>query len=816
MYNYSVNKTIIKKISIWVGGIIITSTVVGLFGFLYLSRNLPTVGEITSQELIESTKIYDRSGERLIYEIHGEEKRTYLSAEEIPDIIRQATLAVEDSGFYEHGAFDIKSTLRALLVDIREGYRAQGGSTITQQVAKNSFLTSEKTIIRKVKELILAYRIEQAYTKDEILNLYLNQIPYGQNAYGIEAATQIYFGKPAKDLNLAEASMLAAIPQASSYYSPWGSHIKELEDRRQFILLRMKSLGMIDEDQYNTALTVRPEVMPQPKTASFALAPHFIIEVQEYLNDKYGEDFVLKAGLKVITTLDVELQELANTAAKEGGDRNTELYSGHNSAIIAMDPKNSQVLAMVGSKDYFTEPEPAGCIEGSTCRFEGNFNVITQGLRQPGSSFKPFAYMASFMEGFTPDTILFDVPTEFSANNPDCPLIPDYNIDLPQCYHPQNFDGVFRGPITMKESLAESINITAVKTLYLSGFENTIRLAEKLGLTTLKDRSRIGLSLVLGGGEIKPIEMAEAYSVIANDGIRNPRTYILRVEDKNGKILEEFKDRSERVVDANYTRLISDILSDVNLRAPLFQSSLNLTRVPGYQIAMKTGTANNYVDVWTFGYTPNLVVGVWAGNNNRYPLQQRGSSLLAAVPMWHAFISEAVLLRPNEPFPKPEAISTSIPMLRGELDRENPHNILFYLNKLSDPQFINWETGVQNWLKSNILPDISLPSYSYSEGETQPGIVGSGPRITISGPMNGDIITSDPLIYAKIVSGSQLIKIELYINNNLAETVTDINGTEFDYLRMIPFGSLSSQNRITIKAFDSSGLSGESSVIIYK
>jgi len=805
----------IKKILIWIAGAIGTAAVIGVLGYVYLSRNLPTVGEIVTHELTESTKIFDRTGETLLYEIHGEERRTYLPPEEIPDVLRQATVAVEDSGFYEHAAFDFRGTLRALWVDIVKGYRAQGGSTITQQVAKNSFLTPEKSLVRKIKELILAFRLEKVYTKDEILNLYLNQVPYGQNAYGVEAASQTYFGKSAKELNLAEAAMLAAIPQAPSYYSPWGSHTIELEERRKYVLSQMRNLGMIDEQQYDFAIQNKPVVMEQPKTASFALAPHFVMEVQEYLNNKYGEDFVSKAGLKVITTLDADLQKLANTAVEEGGDRNTELYSGHNAALIAMDPKTGQVLALVGSKNYFDPPEPEGCTEGSTCRFEGNFDVITQGLRQPGSSFKPFAYMEAFIKGFTPDTILFDVPTEFSTN-PVCPSTPDYNDERTQCYHPQNFDHIFRGPITMKESLAQSINLTAVKTLYLAGFNDTINLAEKFGITSFSDRSRLGLSLVLGGGEVHPIELAQAYSVIANDGVGNPYTFILEVKDNNGKTLEEYKDHSERLVEANYTRLISDVLSDRDLRAPLYQSSLNLTGVPGYQIAMKTGTTNNYVDAWTFGYTPNLVVGVWAGNNNRYPLQQRGSSILAAVPMWHDFISGAVKLRPNEPFPKPEPQGTTIPVLRGELDRENPHNILFYLNRLTDPQYLNWETGVQNWLRNNVLPDVSTPTYSYAEGEEPSVTSGNGPKIEFLGVKNGDFITNDLDLELKLTSNVNVAQIEVYINDQLRDIIVGGMGNTVNYQKVFSEDELKSQNKITLKATDSVGVVSEAGIIVYK
>ncbi|MDD5099139.1 MAG: transglycosylase domain-containing protein, partial [Candidatus Colwellbacteria bacterium] len=288
-----------KKFAAIAGAVLAILATIGALVIIYFSRNLPTVEQMSSREITESTKIYDRTGEFLLYEIHGEEKRTNLSADQIPDVIRKATIAIEDSGFYEHSAFDIKGILRAVLVDIMEGRRAQGGSTITQQLAKNAFLTAEKTFTRKIKELILAYRIEKVYSKDEILDLYLNQIPYGNNAYGIEAASQMYFGKPAKDISLSEAAMLSAIPNATTYYSPWGSHISELEERRQFVLEKMADLGYIDEQQRSSAVLQRPDVLPQPKKASFAIAPHFVMYVQEQLDKKYGEDFVSTGGLKV-------------------------------------------------------------------------------------------------------------------------------------------------------------------------------------------------------------------------------------------------------------------------------------------------------------------------------------------------------------------------------------------------------------------------------------------------------------------------------------------------------------------------------------
>jgi len=807
---------LIKKVLIWIIGVIITTIIIGALGYIYLSRNLPAAGELVDHELIESTKIFDRTGEILLYEIHGDKKRTIISKEEMPDVLRKATIAIEDSRFFEHPAFDIRGILRALWVGLQEGRLTQGGSTITQQVAKNSFLTPERSIIRKIKELILAFRLEQIFTKDEILTLYLNQVPYGHNAYGAEAASQMFFDKSAEDLNLAEASMLAAIPQAPSYFSPWGRHTIELERRRQHVLYRMKSLAMIDEQQYQFAIDNKPVVKDRPITASFALAPHFIMEVQKHLNEKYGEDFIARAGLRVVTTLDVDMQKIANSVVRNGADRNTELFAGHNAALIALDPQNGQILALVGSKDYFSAPEPKGCTEGTNCRFEGNFNIITQGLRQPGSAFKPFVYMESFRYGLTPDTIVFDVLTEFAAGNPNCPPIPNLNAPSTGCYHPQNFNRLFQGPITLKEALAESVNIPAVKTLYLVGLNNIIRLSEQLGITTFYDVARIGLSLALGGGEVRPIELAEAYTVLANDGVKNPSTFILKVQDKDGNIIEQFKESPERIIESNYVRLINDVLSDRNLRLPLFRGSIRLTEVEGRQIAIKTGTSDNFIDVWAFGYTPNLVAGIWAGNNNRHPLEPRGTSVLAATPMWHDFFSQAVQLRPIEFFPRPTPQGTTIPRLRGVLDRENPRNILFYLNRLADPQLLNWEAGVQNWLRTNALPEMLLPTYSYAEGEETPGTIGPGPRINITSIRNGAFITTDVLLQAQITAGQNIQQIEVYINDRQVDAQSGNFGTSMNYQKTFSINEFINQNQILIRVTDSVQNTGETKLIVYR
>src|SRR3989344_3679182 len=381
-----------------------------LVTFAFILNALPNPEQFASRQVIQSTKILDRTGEILLYEIHGEEKRTAIPFEEIPDSIKWATIAIEENNFYKNPAFDWRGITRAAIKNLVSGDYIQGGSTITQQLARNAFLTPEKTVTRKIKELIVALELEKQYSKNEILNLYLNQIPYGGNAYGIEAAAQTFFNKHAEDLNLSESALLASLPRATSYYSPWGKHLDELMKRKNLALEKMSELKYITEKEKEAAKKFPLEFAPQ---AIGIKAPHFVLEVQDYLNQKYGEDFIRTAGLNVITTLDWTLQQLAEKAVKTGADRNTELYKGHNAALVAQHATSGQIIALVGSKNYFGDPEPENCVPGKNCHFEGNFNVVTQGLRQPGSAMKPFAYVTAFEKGYTPDTVLFDLPTEF-------------------------------------------------------------------------------------------------------------------------------------------------------------------------------------------------------------------------------------------------------------------------------------------------------------------------------------------------------------------------------------------------------------------
>lgn len=770
-------------------------------GFFYVTSDLPNPETFDSRKVAQSTKIYDRTGEVLLYEIHGEEKRTLIPWGEIPERITQATLAIEDAGFYEHAALDLKSIVRAVLVNLREGRFAQGASTITQQLARNAFLSPEKTVARKLKELALAFRLERRYAKNEILNLYLNQIPYGANSYGIEAAAQSYFEKSARDLALPEIAVLASLPKAPSYYSPWGNHKDALLKRKDLVLDRMAELGFISPEEIEKAKKVVVSFAP-PITK--ITAPHFVMAVQDYLNSQYGEEVVQTAGFIVTTTLDMKLQEVAERVVAEGAKRNEELYTGKNAALIAEDATTGQILAMVGSRDYFD------------AAIDGNFNVATQGLRQPGSTMKPFVYLAAFQKGFTPDTVLFDLETEF-----------DTTEEPEKSYKPQNFDEQFRGPVRMKEGLAQSINVPSVKTLYLAGIDNVLRIMKEFGVTTLTERSRYGLSLVLGGGEVRPFDLVSAYATLAQEGIHRPSTLILNIKDAEGRVRETYRDASTRVMEAVYPRMINDILSDIDLRRPLFQNSLGLTIFPDHEVALKTGTTNDYRDAWAVGYTPSFVVGVWAGNNDNAPMVKHGTSILAAVPIWGAFMREALVDRPSETFVKPEPIFLEKPALRGEVVVGNQvHDILYYASK-NDPrgaapqfpdddiQFKNWEDPVLLWLKTHPVETLASGTPSVIAGDAQ------GFALIVHAPQNGAFVKNSVTVDAIMHSTAPIDRVELRFNNQLmsigsGQMFVKIGDFSYRYTTEIPVANPELQNILNIKITATNGKTLEKDILLFR
>ncbi|HXK36249.1 MAG TPA: transglycosylase domain-containing protein [Candidatus Paceibacterota bacterium] len=669
--------------------------VIGVIGvslfILDARRSLPDPDSIVSRQVKESTKIYDYTGEVVLYDIYDEERRTVVPLDRISENLREATVAVEDARFYEHRGFDWKGFIRSIVTNLKQGYGAGGGSTITQQLVGNALVGRQKTLKRKVQELILALEVERRFSKNAILEMYLNQIPYGSNAYGAEAAAQTFFDVPAADLSIARAALLAALPQRPSYLSPYGSHVDELLARKDFILTRMNELGLITQSEYENA-RIEEVVFAQ---GSVDITPqHFVEMVREYLTEKYGEDLVQSSGYKIITTLDADLQQKAEELVTHYAEINTEKYKATNAALVATDPRTGEVRALVGSADYFN-------VEN-----EGNFNVATA-RRQPGSAFKPFAYAAAFAKGYPDSTILWDVKTEFNQYCPaDATATKDrFGLD---CYHPQNYNGGYSGPVTMRQSLSRSLNIPSVKTLYLAGVDNVVSLATRMGISTLGNNTW-GLSLVLGGAEVRLVDMVSAYGVFAADGIRTPWGLIKRVEGPDGGILEERKVNPERVLEAQTVRLVTDILSDNNARTPVFGVNSSLY-IPGRSVAAKTGTTQENRDAWVVGYTPSLVVGVWAGNNHNQSMTAAGAGISAAGPLWNAFMRAALSNTPVESFPKPDPVVVGKPMLNGmwaSPEYPQQHTVLFYVDRSNplgpiptspeaDPQFQNWEWAVGN------------------------------------------------------------------------------------------------------------------------
>jgi len=678
--------------------------------FAWVSRDLPDPNRLLTRQVQKSTKIWDRTGEHLLYEIHGEQNRTLVELDQISEVAVKAAIVSEDKNFYEHKGFQLKSLIRAALQSFRRG-RVEGTSTITQQLIKNAILTNERALTRKAKELILSYQIENKFSKDEILKMYFNEIPYGSSSYGIQAAAQSYFGKSAKDLDAAEGALIAALTKAPSRLSPYGNNKEELIWWQRFIIDDMAKEGYIttDEAEAAKAKDILAEVKPRRDSLQ---APHFVLHVKEMLSEEYGEREVETGGLNVITTLDYDKQKAAEESVTEGMDVVKE-FGGSNAALLAMDPKNGQVLAMVGSADYFDTEN------------DGNVNVTLR-LRQPGSSFKPIVYAEAFEKGFTPDTVLFDVETEFPT-------------DTDKPYHPHNYDLSEHGPVTLRKALAGSLNIPAVKTLYLAGIDKSIDFAEKLGYTSLGDRSRFGLSLVLGGAEVRLVEHVAAYSTFASEGVYHAPSYILKVEAPDGSVLQEWKDEPvNEVMQVETARNVNSILSDNAARSYVFGEKNYLT-LPDRPVAAKTGTTNLFVDAWTMGYTPNLAAGVWVGNNDSTQMKSKADGSRVAAPIWQAFMKKALADMPVEGFTAPEPIVTGKPVLDGQageiavkidkfsgkLATENTpptaieeriyrqaHSILYYVDPddprgpypadtQENPQYAAWEAGVATWAAKN-------------------------------------------------------------------------------------------------------------------
>ncbi|OGD98876.1 hypothetical protein A2W45_01520 [Candidatus Curtissbacteria bacterium RIFCSPHIGHO2_12_41_11] len=590
----------------------------------FITRDLPSPKQLENREIPQTTKIYDRNGE-LLFNVYTDENRTLVPLSEVPQHMIRATLAIEDKDFYKHKGFDIYGIVRAFNKTVFQG-TLQGGSTITQQLVKSVFLTPERTIDRQLKELYLAFRVEMAFPKDRILEMYLNQVPFGGTAWGVAAAAEQYFGKEVKDLTLAESAMLAGLPAAPSYYSPFGQDPTRAKTRQILVLNRMIEEGYITRDE---AEIVSKEELKFQEARIDIKAPHFVMFVREFLAEKYGETVAAHGGLKVTTSLDLGIQEEAQKIVADNVNGLSSFNVGNGAALVTK-PKSGEILAMVGSKDFFD-------VEN-----DGNVNV-TVALRQPGSSIKPVNYATALERKLiTPATIIIDSPTTFSGG--------------PKPYRPVNYDGKYHGAVSAREALANSYNIPAVKVLALNGVGEMIKQARKMGITTFEDESRYGLSLTLGGGEVRMTEHAEAFGGFANEGERIPLSPILKIEDSSGKIIEEFKQpKGERVLSRETSFLISSILSDNGARSAAFGAN-SLLNIRGKTVAVKTGTTDDKRDNWTIGYTPSYLVVTWVGNNDNTPMRAVASGITGATPIWNEIMTFILKDKINETFKVPSGV----------------------------------------------------------------------------------------------------------------------------------------------------------------
>lgn len=820
--------------------------VIGSAGaFLYFSKDLPDPASLGNREVAESSKIYDASGKTLLYEMHGEEKRTIVKLDQISPFLKNATIATEDKTFYSNKGIDLKGVIRALWRDVVAMDLSQGGSTITQQLIKNSILNREKTYSRKIKEWILALELEKKFSKDQIFEMYLNQIPYGSNAYGAEAASRTFFGKAAKNLTLGEASILAVLPKATTYYSPYGTHREELKARAEEVIKNMLSENFISEEEAKAAAGENALGKVRLLSDKFP-APHFVMMVREYLADKYGDNALEKGGLNVITSLDAAKQKIAEDAVFNGIEKNSKKYKVGNAALVAVDPKTGYLLALAGSKDYFAPSSlPEGCTPGENCVFDPNTNAAAS-LLSPGSSFKPFVYAALFKKGYTPNTILFDLDTEFNiACGPfHTPIIS--GVKESDCYHPDNYDLKLRGPISARSALAQSLNIPAVKAFYLAGINDSIQLANDAGITSLKKEDNYGLALVLGGGGVKLLEETAAYGVFANEGIKKDLKMVLKVVSADGSVLEDNTPNKPgtEILDKNIAREITDVLSDNEARTPMFGAASPLY-FPNRPVAVKTGTANEYRAAWTVGYTPSLAAGVWAGNNDNSPMNLAGG-ISAAAPIWRDFMERALKDTPIEQFNKPEIKETGKGMLDGKFDggvtvkidkacgdklaKESvsperieertyklAHNILFYVdrenplgsvpaNPESDPMYANWENPVWEWASGNgykneIPPTeyCDIPNYEKS-------------KVSIIAPFNGETIKPfaagssagfNLKIEASVFSANGINQVNFFFDDALAGTRS---GEPWTVNLPLNKNTQNGEHKISVKVFDKSNV----------
>lgn len=768
--------------------------IVGFFSlFVYYSRSLPKPGEVV-QRVNYSTRIYDRNGV-LLYDLFNDERRIPIKIDEIPQDLKDATISIEDKDFYNHQGFDWLTVVR-IPYNYVVRQRVVGGSTLTQQLVKNALLTNEKSISRKFKEFVLSLQLERTYSKDQILEMYFNEAPYGGNGRGVGIAAEMYFNKSVKDLTLAEAIVLAGLPQRPTAYSPFSGRVDDegtplWKMRALGVARRMQEDGKLTSLKYDEVLAAFDQ-MEFTRTSIDIKAPHFVFYVRDKLEEMYGIDSIEQAGYEVTTSLDVELQQQIQTATQEEIDKVQNLNIS-NGAVLAMNPQNGEILAMVGSRDYNNK------------EIGGEYNVVVDGLRQPGSSIKPLTYLALLRKGYTPASMLMDVPTTFQATDNDKP------------YEPGNYDGTFRGPVTVRNSLGSSLNIPAVKALALVGVPEFLKTAESFGLTTLaptpENTRRFGLAVTLGGAEVHMIDLVSAYSAFANGGTKIEPVPILKVKDRNGRTLYEHKSvRGQRVMSEGESFLINNILSDNNARAGAFgtRSLLNM----GDGVAVKTGTTNDLKDNWAIGWSKDVIVGTWVGNNDNTSMKGVASGISGATPIWRRSIQAAfdrLQLKPSTWTPPseieqvevdavsgypahdeyakrteyvlsgtlpslPDPIHTKLKLCRGENKLATDARVAagdydekeFYVLKENDP--VNqmgknlWQVGIDNWINSRNDEKYKVPTeYCGDQQEI---------FVKLEKPENEKSYTEEEIeVEITAESGEEIDRLELWVNGNLQETI---------------------------------------------
>lgn len=827
------------KFSIWRLKLLNNLTTVAILGtvvflifsfflFLWYSRDLPFPDQVKRREGFSSL-ILDRN-EKPLYDIYVDKNRIPIAFSDIPDFLKKATVSVEDKDFYSHAGFDPKGILRALfhMVTLRG---VQGGSTLTQQLVKNVLLTSERSLPRKIKEFVLAIQIERKYTKDEILQMYLNEAPYGGTMWGIESAAQGYFGKHAKDLTPAESVILVGLPQLPSYYSPFGPNPKAYRVRSEEVLRRLR------EDGHITQLA-EYEFKSQLNTVKFASpgaqfkAPHFVLSVKKQLTDLFGAKLVEEGGLRVTTTLDASLQEKAEDIVRDELEKAKSLQVS-NGAVVALNPATGEILAYIGSKDYNLDESG----------FQGKFDVASMGYRQPGSALKPITYAAALSKGYTLSTVIADVETHFPGGKDK------------EDYIPKNYDNKFRGPTQLRFALGNSINIPAVKLTALVGVRDVLKLASDMGITTLaptdKNIQRLGLSLTLGGGEVRLLDITASFGVFATGGIRIDPYTIEKVTDSTGKVLfEHRKNQGKRVLSEDISFLISHTLLDNASRKEVFGERSYLV-VPGKTVSVKTGTTDDKRDNWTIGYTPSIVTGVWVGNNDNSPMNPKlASGATGAAPIWNRIMREALKNTSDEQPKKPDTVvALTVDSLFGGLPHEGlPTRNEYYIkgteptslspiykkiklsksdnNKLANAVEIatgnfdekefwvltendptsrdsknRWQEGIDNWLSLQSEPKYHPPKDTSNTDENS--VV-----VQITKPTDKTRVDADTVeITGNAKAVRDIKKIELIIDDVLK---TSVNNNTLDETVVLPTGI----HKIKLKAFDEKGNTGEKEVTI--